>query len=215
MIKSRFDTEFFSIKIGYVFMRLGISANAWTILSLLPALAGFWMLYTHKLALALVLFAASAFMDVIDGAVARVTKSVSNLGAFLDGVIDRYVEFLLYLGLMFYLWGSVYIVPGTRYLLPTPFLILLLAFGALMPTFVRAYADHRDVVTDRDDQKKMGGLIERFERLTLIYAGMLLAVAYANNIILIYTIVAVAVLANLTAVQRILFVLGYKKPRSL
>ena len=206
MIKSRFDTEFLSVKIGYVFMRLGVSANAWTILSLFPAIAGFYMLYVHNLPYALILFAASGFMDVIDGAVARVTKSVSNLGAFLDGVIDRYVELLLYIGLLIYL-------SGTGYILPTPFLIVLLVFGALMPTFVRAYADHRDVVTDRDDQKKMGGLIERFERLTLIYAGMLLAVVYHNNLLLIYTVAAVALLSNLTALQRILFVVGYEKPR--
>jgi phosphatidylglycerophosphate synthase len=206
VIKSRFDTEFLSVKIGYVFMRLGVSANAWTILSLFPAIAGFYMLYVHNLPYALILFAASGFMDVIDGAVARVTKSVSNLGAFLDGVIDRYVELLLYIGLLIYL-------SGTGYILPTPFWIVLLVFGALMPTFVRAYADHRDVVTDRDDQKKMGGLIERFERLTLIYAGMLLAVVYHNNLLLIYTVAAVALLSNLTALQRILFVVGYEKPR--
>lgn len=211
MIKSVFDTEFLSVRVGYAFMRLGVSPNAWTLLSLIPALAGFVMLYQHNLTAGLVLFAVSAFLDVVDGAVARVTNSVSNLGAFLDGVIDRYVEFLLYLGLMFYLWGTSYRLPVAGYTLPTPFWILLLAFGAVMPTFVRAYAHHRGVITDRDDQKKMGGLIERFERLTLAYLGMLLAVVYDNTMLLVYAVVALALLANLTAIQRIMFVVKYGK----
>jgi len=212
MIKSRFDTEFLSVKIGYLFMHLGLSANTWTILSLLPAFGGFYMLYTKNLLAGLILFALSAFMDVIDGAIARVTQSVSNLGAYLDGIIDRYVEFLLYFGLTFYLWGTSYTIPLTGgYILPTPFIILLLTFGALMPTFARAYADHRGVVTDHDDLKKMGGLIERFERLTLIYAGMLFSAITTNDQHLVYTLVAVTILTNLTALQRILYAVNYKK----
>jgi archaetidylinositol phosphate synthase len=197
MLKSKFSkrTTALDVRIGILFAKFGISANAWTIFSIVPALLGFVALYEHSLVFGLIFFAASAFLDVIDGTVARVTKSVSNLGAFLDGVMDRYVEFLLILGLWIYLEGT------EEVLLPNGIWMLLLLFGAMMPSFIRAYADHRNVLSDPDKLKNIGGLLERFERLTLLYLGMLLGII--NPLWLTYTIVLTTVLANLTAFQRI------------
>jgi len=79
---------------------LGLSPNAWTMLSLVPALAGIAALIEGRLAWGLVLFSLSAFIDIVDGTVARVTHQASKKGAFIDGIVDRYVELLLYLGLM-------------------------------------------------------------------------------------------------------------------
>lgn len=198
MIKSKFDTSGLSIKIGYLFSNVGLSANTWTLLALFPAILGFISLYYGNLTYGLILFILSGAIDAIDGSVARVTDSVSNLGAFLDGVIDRYVELLMYFGLLFYLQEyniSIW--------------ILLLVFGAIMPTFVRAYAHHRGVVTEPEDLKRMGGLVERFERLMLIYIGLVLGIF--NVIWLVWVVMIVAVLSNLTALQRILFVVRFSK----
>ena len=78
-----------------------------------------------------------------------------------------------------------------------------------MPTFVRAYADHRNVVTEPEDHRKMGGLIERAERLILLFVGMILG--YFNPVYLAYIVVLATVLTNLTALHRIIFVLRFKK----
>ena len=72
-----------------VFSKIPISANTWTLLSLLPALLGFVSLVYKRMDYALILFAVSALIDAIDGGVARVTGTVSNLGAYLDGMMDR------------------------------------------------------------------------------------------------------------------------------
>ncbi|VVB66871.1 Archaetidylinositol phosphate synthase [uncultured archaeon] len=177
--------------------RIGISPNAWTLLSLLPALAGLAALSMHQLAAGLLLFILSGLIDMVDGAVARATGKASARGAFIDGVVDRYVELMLYLGLFFYLG------PGSFWGLAKEVWFMLLLFGALMTSFVRAYADHRGVVKDPQDQKRMGGLLERGERLLLLYAGM--AGALANPEWLMAAVAIVAVLANLTALQRIWF----------
>lgn len=202
VVKAKFDTEGLSVALGIVFAKVGISPNMWTLLALAPALLGFLALASGNLLAGLLLFIVSGLIDAIDGAVARVTKSVSSLGAFLDGVIDRYVEMALYLGLSFYLWNTHFIVASQVW-------IILLVFGALMPTFVRAYADHKGVVTDPEKQRKMGGLIERFERLMLIYAGMFLGLS--NTYFLVMTVALVAVLANFTAFQRIYAVIREAK----
>ena len=178
---------------------LGISPNAWTLISLVPALAGLWALVMHHLALGLVLFALSAFIDIVDGTVARVTNQVTDKGAFIDGVVDRYVELMLYLGLL------IYVGRGEFLGLQNEAWIVLLIFGGLMTSFVRAYADHRGIVKDPGELKRMGGLLERLERLMLLYFGMFLGLFNTQWLMMI--IVLTAFLANATALQRIRFAL--------
>ena len=101
MLKAKFNSEQTDRLAGGL-AALGLSPNAWTMLSLVPALAGMAALMDGRLAWGLVLFALSAFLDIVDGTVARVTNQATAKGAFLDGVVDRYVELLLYLGLLFY-----------------------------------------------------------------------------------------------------------------
>ncbi|MFH1404023.1 MAG: CDP-alcohol phosphatidyltransferase family protein [Candidatus Altiarchaeota archaeon] len=201
MLRSHFSEKAagWNVRVGMIFAGLGIPPNMWTLLSLIPALTGFAFLYYKMLLHAVAFFIISAFIDIIDGNVARVTKSVSSLGAFLDGLIDRYVEIILYVGLWFYLLGA------PEVLLPNSLWIILLVFSALMPSFVTAYADHRKVVTEPEQHKEMGGIVERFERLVIIYAGMFLG--YYSVLYLIYAIILLVVLCNITIIQRINYVL--------
>ena len=119
MIKSWTKSEQFGVKAGIILAKLGIPPNIWTISALIPALIGFYFLSRQDLLLGGIFFAISALVDGIDGAVARVTNSVSNLGAFLDGIIDRYVEIVLYLGLYMFLQDKYF------FLLPASIWIML------------------------------------------------------------------------------------------
>ena len=181
---------------------IGLSPNAWTLISLVPALAGLVALVMHQLALGLAMFALSAFIDIVDGTVARVTNQVSDKGAYIDGVVDRYVELMLYLGLL------IYIGRGDFLGLPSEVWIVLLIFGGLMTSFVRAYADHRGIVKDPGELKRMGGLLERLERLMLLYFGMFLGLFDIQWLMAV--IALTALLANATALQRIRFALRAK-----
>jgi phosphatidylglycerophosphate synthase len=197
MLKSTGALNNASVKIGIIFSKVGISPNAWTVIALFPAFLGFVALLYGQLLPSASLFLLSGLMDAIDGAVARVTGAVTNLGAFLDGVIDRYVEGMLYMGLLVFVQTNY--LP--EMLFPHTYWVALLIFGALMPTFIRAYADHRKVVTDQKELTRMGGLVERPERMGLILLGMFLG--YFNPAFLIYLIAATAVLSHVTAIQRI------------
>lgn len=183
------------------FAALGLSPNGWTLLSLVPAVAGMAALSLHSLAAGLALFVLSGFIDMVDGAVARATGQSTTKGAFIDGVVDRYVELMLYLGLLFFLGR------GEFLFLPYEAWFILLIFGAVMTSFVRAYADHRGLVKDQAKLKEMGGLLERGERLLLLYAGMLLGTL--DQRWLMIAVVLTALLANLTALERIVFALRH------
>ena len=200
MLKARFKPEE-TDRLARGLAALGLSPNAWTLLSLLPALAGMAALIYGRLGWGLLLFSLSAFIDIVDGTVARVTGQASIKGAFIDGVVDRYVELLLYLGLLLYMGR------GDFFGLPREIWFMLLFFGSLMTTFVRAYADHRGLVKGEAELKRMGGLLERFERLMLLYAGMLLGLF--NTEWLMAVIAITALLANLTALQRIAFAIRH------
>lgn len=102
MLKARLknqDTD----RLLHGFASFGLSPMAWTLLSLLAAMAGFVALCFHRLGMSLILFVISGMLDSVDGAVARVTGNVTFQGAFADGVADRYAELMLCLGLLLYL----------------------------------------------------------------------------------------------------------------
>ncbi|MCX8207758.1 MAG: CDP-alcohol phosphatidyltransferase family protein [Methanothrix sp.] len=183
------------------FARLGIHPVVWSLLSLPFAFAGMLLLGRGDLLPGLLMFLAAGAMDVIDGAVARVTSTVTLLGAYIDGVLDRYVELLLILGLMLHL--------GDRIDLRLSLIFSLLIFGSLMTSFVRAYADHRGLVRDQDELRRMGGLLERAERLMLLYA-CIIAGLYSTDLLLVI-ITITALLANLTVIQRILLIMSYAR----
>ncbi len=177
---------------------IGLSPNTWTLLSLLPAIAGMIALAMHHLAVGLVFFALSGFIDMVDGSVARATGQASLKGAYVDGVVDRYVELFTCLGLLFYLGRIEFLY------LPSEAWFMFLIFGSIMTSFVRAYADHRGLVKDPGELKKMGGFLERLERLMLLYIGMFLGLFDSRLLMIVLAITAV--LANATVLQRIWFV---------
>ena len=84
------------------FIRLRISANTLTFLSLLSGLLGAWCLSLASPQTAIygaVLFLFSCVLDECDGKVARETNTCSRLGAFLDAVTDGVVHALFFIGL--------------------------------------------------------------------------------------------------------------------
>ena len=197
MLKANLRTEQ-TDKLVISLAALGLSPNGWTMLSLLPALLGLVALLQHHLLAGLLLFIISGFIDMVDGAVARVTGKATARGAFIDGMVDRYVELMLYIGLLFYLGPT-----GEFLQIPITAWFMLLLFGAQMTSFSRAYADHRGIVKDQDQLKRMGGILERGERLLLLYAGMV--AGFFNPELLMAVVAITAVLANITVLQRVNF----------
>jgi phosphatidylglycerophosphate synthase len=73
------------------------------------------MFYGQQWRAGLVLIAAGAF-DMLDGAVARISRRSTAFGAFLDSVTDRYTDFLMLLGILMYLLRHVHGPGRTLYL---------------------------------------------------------------------------------------------------
>jgi len=178
-----------SIKIGIVFSKAGLSPNHWTMLVILPAFASVYFLLEKQFLAAAAFLLLSAFLDFVDGSVARVMGKVTKFGAYLDTVMDRYVEAIILVGLLFVN------LPGFYF--PAYVWIFIFFFGSFMTTYAKSAAKEKELT----EKEITGGLLERGERLIILFVGILLA--YFRLSYLTYIIVMLAVLTNMTALQRI------------
>ncbi len=190
----------FSVKVGIWFARAGLSPNQWTLLSIVPIAVAFYYLITDQFLKAAAFFIVGAFLDVVDGSVARVTGRVSKRGAFLDTLVDRYVEGAIIFGLLLARLPRVYGPPYAW--------IFLLLFGALMTTYVKAAAKEKDL-TEREIK---GSLLEHTDRMLILFLGILAAEFWGKEL-LSWLVIILAVLTNLSALQRIAIVWRKAKER--
>ena len=128
---------------------------------------------------------AAAVFDMLDGRVARLRGRESSFGAYLDSTMDRYSDMVLYMGLLV-LYARV-----DR----TPLMVLcwVAAFGSFMTSYARARAEGLI-------PRCPVGILERPERIVLLIVG-----ALTNHMIAVLWVIAV--LANLTAVQHVVYTL--------
>jgi CDP-diacylglycerol--glycerol-3-phosphate 3-phosphatidyltransferase len=130
------------------------------------------------------LLIASAF-DMVDGAIARATGSVSKFGGFFDSTVDRYSEIVVYVGLLVWLnSGDNDHVGGV--------LVLVAATGALMISYARARAEAIGYGASV-------GLVARPERVVLLALCLII-----NQPLWALWILAIA--THITAAWRILHV---------
>jgi archaetidylinositol phosphate synthase len=181
----------FSEKIGSAFSHLPISPNQWTVISLLPVIASVYFLSKGAFIIAAILFIVSGFLDMVDGAVARKTGRTTKKGAYLDTIVDRYVEVIIIFGLLF--------ASLPELLIPAYAWIFVYLFGGLMTTYSKAAAKEKELIEKGSELK--GGILERAERLLLLFIGLLLA--SVNPLYLTGMLALLAVLTNVSALQRI------------
>lgn len=173
MIKEKWPFwEKISQAIGKMFAHLPFAPNTYSTATLILALAALPAVILSHYILAVVLFSLSGFLDIVDGTVARQTGKVSHYGAFLDGSLDRFVDFAL---IFSYFW-----LPLTTILLPPEMWICLAVFVALMPSFEVAYANHRRAVDD-PEEKRIWRILNRGEMYPLMVA-VILAANYSAEI---------------------------------
>jgi phosphatidylglycerophosphate synthase len=188
--KNRKVFENLSMSVGRLFSKLQLSANQWTVLSLLMIIVTFYFLVNGELLLSAALLAFTSFIDVIDGAVARATRKATIFGAYLDAVTDRVIEFVTILGLFF--------IGYPDFLLPMNIWLSTLLFSCLMITFTKAAAFEKGLV--RKELK--GGVLEHPDRM-LFFIAIVLVSAYSLEYAS-FLIAAMTILTITTAVQRFL-----------
>lgn len=175
--------------IGKTLGRLPITPNQWTLMSIVFALMGLYFTINVNFLLALISFFVSGILDFIDGSVARAKNMSSNTGAYIDTIVDRYIEGIMFLGLLFVSLPTV--------IFPSYIWIFLALFGSMLTTYTKAAAKEKGLVK----QELKGGLMSRGERLILIFLIFILLI-FSQQYLATIIIIIFAILSNLTALQR-------------
>ncbi|QZY30474.1 phosphatidylinositol phosphate synthase [Nocardioides coralli] len=138
-----------------LFLRLGISPDAVTLVGTLGVAAGALVFFPQGLLWqGVVVITAFVFSDLIDGQMARMSGRTSKFGAFWDSTLDRFGDAAVFGGLLLYFAG-----PGDDYL------YLCLTLYCLVMGSITSYARARAESLGMDAR---GGLAERADRLVAI-----------------------------------------------
>lgn len=170
--------------------RAGLSPNqvTWIGLVLILANCAGYVLHRQSFWFGLGLIVSFSF-DGLDGAVARLTGKASKYGGYLDAVIDRYQEIAVYLAIAWVTeWWAVSFLAVT---------------GSLMVSYNKA----RTAMEISIDNHGWPDLLERFERIFIICAALVLdplipLPAFLGGSVLFAGVVVIAVLSHVTAIQR-------------
>lgn len=177
--------------IGAFLNRLGLSPNTITLLGLVGTTVGAYVIAQGRMTTGAFILLASVLVDAFDGTMARLRGEPSDFGAFVDSVSDRYAELVTFGGLLYYfLTQSDY--PGVV-------VSFIAAAGCVLVSYVKARAEGLGFTAKV-------GILTRFERYLvliplLVFNQPFLAVAI------------IAVLANITAFQRIFHVRAQGRER--
>ena len=177
-------TRFVSDPLARMLRGLGVSPNAVTLAGLVLAGGAAYLLSEGRLVAGGVVMLAGASMDMLDGALARLTGKASTFGAFLDSVADRLGEAAVLFGLL------------VLYVRDAHTMGAYLAFGALttslMVSYLRARAEGLGVPGDV-------GFMGRPERVLVLGVGLLAGFP-------LYAMGVIVVLASVTVLQRAAYV---------
>ena len=176
---------------------IGLTPNVVSIigfaLSLFSAVAYMFVLKQPLLLLlAVFLLLASGFCDTLDGIIARNYQQATVFGGFLDSLLDRYADAIVYSGV---------IIGG----LCDVYLGLAALIGSLLVSYSRARAEAAGI------KMESIGLAERAERMLILAAASLAAFFWLP--LLEVGIILLAVLSNLTVLQRGIHVYRVLKKR--
>ncbi len=176
-------------KVAGIFVKTGITPNMLTIFGfVLNAVVAYLIATNHLVAGGLMMLFAGLF-DMLDGALAKITNKVSQFGAFLDSVVDRYSEAVILFGLLLYYYNQ----PNSAGLIQI-ILIYTILVGSMMISYNRARAGALNIANEV-------GILARPERIILLAIGLLFTTVLLDPILWV-----LAVGTQFTALQRIIYV---------
>jgi CDP-diacylglycerol---glycerol-3-phosphate 3-phosphatidyltransferase len=171
-------------------VRTGVSPTQLTLIGFALNLVVAAILAAGWLPLVGVLVLVVGLFDMLDGALARVANRATTFGAFLDSTLDRYSEAAVLLGLLY--------DAGRRLDLTTATLAFVVIVGSLMVSYTRARAEGLGLSCEV-------GFAPRPERIILLGLGLIVGLE-------VPALAVLALITNVTAVQRILHVYRLTRP---
>jgi phosphatidylglycerophosphate synthase len=164
---------------------LKLTPNAVTLISFAITVASAYLVGSGWLVAGGIVFLFGSGLDLMDGALARLTGTVSPFGALLDSVFDRLGEAALFVGLAFYAIRGGASESFLPIFIITLFLALIFSQGV---SYLRARGEGLGVFT-------RAGVMTRTERVILLGIGLLIDQIF-------WVLLLIAVVSCFTLFQR-------------
>ena len=177
-----------------VLARLDVTANMLTLASMLIIMMAGVLLAVGKPILGACVLMFGAFLDGIDGELARVSGVKSSFGGFLDSICDHIGDFTIYLGLL---------IP---YLQKNAFVEIILIFVAMFASVFGSHVRSRAGVVAIDT--KTIGIFTRFERIFLLFICILIGKV-------IIALWGLAIFNSFSALQRVIYTIQAYRRRNI
>ncbi len=166
-----------------LFTKWGLSPNTFTVAGVIITSMAAMAFIMGFIRLGGILILAGGLCDTIDGSLARSAGRATRFGALFDSAIDRYAEFVMFLGV------AAHFVLAKDY--QTSIVVFFALCGSIMVSYCRARAESLGF-----DSKL--GIMQRPERIVFLGLGAIIHV-----VALILVIWLIAIFANFTALQRL------------
>lgn len=147
-----------------LFQSVGLTPNAITLLGFAVCVASAYLVASGWLLWGGVAFLVGSILDLMDGALARLTGRETPFGALLDSVFDRLGEAALFVGLGIYALRADHSDEYRAFFITALLLALIFSQGV---SYLRARGEGLGVFT-------RAGLMTRTERVILLGIGLLL-----------------------------------------
>jgi CDP-diacylglycerol--glycerol-3-phosphate 3-phosphatidyltransferase len=188
-----------SVPIARAFVTVGATPDMLTVIGFVGNVTVAVLIAQGRLAVAGVVLLISGLFDSLDGTAARLMGRKDRSGALLDSVVDRYSEAVVFLGILVYFFEGGHLIGLT--------LTFLAIIGSLLVSYIRARAEGLNV-------ECRVGLMQRGERIVMLVIG-LIGARWETRLwstpllgeapFLVLVLAVLAVLANVTAVHRLIF----------
>ena len=167
--------------IGRFLNNLGLMPNTITLLGLAGNTAGAILLAQGEMFWGGILILLMGPVDALDGTMARLRGMASDFGAFVDSVTDRYSELVIFGGLLYYFANQGETLAAI--------LVFVAAAGSVLVSYVRSRGQSLGADTKV-------GILTRMERYLVLAPALLFNQP-------VWGLWVIAILANITALQRI------------
>ena len=172
-----------------------LSPNKLTLLAIPLAIVTAFFIYNNELLFAAVFLAITFFVDALDGALAKLRRQETGFGNYLDSVVDRVVEAIIFFGFVF----------------SFPFPAVLGIALSLLVSYSKPRLG-KEIETDNRDWPSIG---DKPDRNVLLFIGMLYSAffpftGYQTMELVLYLIIVLTFVGN---IQRILIAKKMVKDR--
>jgi CDP-diacylglycerol--glycerol-3-phosphate 3-phosphatidyltransferase len=175
--------------VARLFVNLNISPNFLSVVGLLIGIGVGILFFFEQPFWAGILILICGIFDILDGKVAVKLNKKSLYGAIFDSTLDRYSEFFIYLGLAWHFRNSLAL-----------WVLFFTFLGSTMVSYTRARAEGLGI-----DCKV--GVMQRAERIVLLSLAAIFGPPLRIfDPAMIVALALIALLSNITAIQRICFV---------